>query len=346
MTDEINGAVDAAPDASPVLEAAIEAAEVPAASEPAEAPAEKPRSARDAVREALSRTDERPRGPDGRFQPRDGETPEAPVEAQETPKAPEAPKADDEPPARFSADAKAAWRDAPPAVKAEIRRALAENEKGIKEYQDRFEPLKRFDDMAKRSGTTMADAMERYIGFEQMIRRDPIRGLDAVARNIGTSLEDVARHVLGQQQAEPAKDDMITALRQEIDGLKQQLGGVTQTIHTQQASSIQQQIGAVRGEMPRFDELEASMAQLINSGIAQGDDAQALIRDAYLKAERLTPPPAPVAPPPPPPMLSAQTRPLSVQGAPASGSNPATRQPSPNARSAVARALAQVQRRA
>ena len=40
-----------------------------------------------------------------------------------------------EPPSRFSPDAKAAWKDAPAPVQAEIHRAVAELEKGIEKYR-------------------------------------------------------------------------------------------------------------------------------------------------------------------------------------------------------------------
>ena len=346
-----------------------------------EAPEAPQRTARDSVREALERaTQDRPaferapeetaeaqpeaeeakgpeRGPDGKFKARDGESrPEAKEKtAEEGEKTPL--DTDDEPPARFSADAKQAWKDAPEAVKAEIRRALAENEKGLTDYQKRWEPLKRFDDMARQSGTTLHEAMERYVGLETLMRKDPIKGLDAVARNAGFTLEQVAQHILGGQEqqgeADP-RDAKIQALEQHIQRLTEQVGGVTQNLQNQHLMTVQQKIDAARAEMPRFDELQEDMAALIQSGIAKGDDQSALLLDAYRRAEAMNAPapqPMQAAPPTPQPAFEEPAArahtpaPLSVQGAPATGSNPARRRdPSPNVRSSVKRALAQAMR--
>lgn len=328
MSEEaLNGAAEAAP-AEPVAPAL----------EPEAPPA--PKSARSAVADALATVQsqdtqtpvtepqngsEQARGPDGKFVSKEPEPPKAPDAAPA-----------DEAPARFSADAKEAWSQAPEPIRAEIRRAISEMEKGLEGYQAQMEPLKRFDEMAKAGGTTVADALEKYVGFEQLARQDPVRGLAAIAQNLGYSLEDIARHVLGQAAPEAEQDPrdaQIAQLTQTVQQLQQQVGGVTQNMQTQTAG---QQIEAFKAQPghERFDELQDEMAQMIRTGYATD------LADAYEKAARQLPAPAPAVVPPPAP--APQTQPVSIMGAPASGSNPATkRQPSPNARSAVKRALAQ-----
>jgi hypothetical protein len=69
---------------------------------------------------------------------------EAGADKTKTPVADKVPGGHAEPPARFSADAKAAWATAPEAVRAETHRALKELSDGLSQYQQVFEPLKPF----------------------------------------------------------------------------------------------------------------------------------------------------------------------------------------------------------
>lgn len=295
-----------------------------------EAPAEAPEG-EDAPAEAK----ESPaRGPDGKFAPKAPEAEAAPEKPAEQPA--EAPKGDA--PSRFSPDAKAEWEKTPAPVRAEVSRAFRELEGGIERYRQQVEPLRPFIDMAQKSGTTIDQALSRYVGLEQMIAKDPIAGLDQVCKNLGMSLRDVAAHVMGQ----PAQgnEGEVARLQQEIAALKQQVGGVSTTIEQQREREVLQQVEqfAAQPGRERFEELSDAIAQLITAGIAKGLD------DGYEMAARLNPAAAPASPPPP----AAQTREapsrkahISVQGAP-SGSNPASRQRSASTDEALQRAFGAV----
>jgi hypothetical protein len=340
--------------------AAPEAIESPAAPSPQETPAapeapaepkveaagDKPRTRREALEAALNKVSEEPkaetsegpaRGPDGKFLPKDATAaPTAPLEA---PKAPEAKPDSQEaktplsdPPTRFSADAKAAWKDAPEPVKGEIKRAITELETGLKRYQQVVEPLKPYVEMAQKQGTTVHEALGNYVRMEQMLRQNPAQGLRALAQNMGITPADVASMLTGQAAPQGNdKDREIIALRNEIQGLKQQFGQVSQTVQQTRTQAIEQSVQDFAAKNPRFDELADEIARMLQTGYASD------LQDAYAKADRLNPAPQPPAFVPPP---TPQTRPaLSVTGAPSSGSNPANRQPSATRREALMRAM-------
>jgi hypothetical protein len=243
----------------------------------------------------------------------------------------DAPKVEtDAPPARFMAEAKAAWATTPPAVRAEINRSFAEMERGLQLHQQTIAPLKQFIDMAGGSDQ-LAAAAQRYIGIEQMLAQDPLKGLDTIARNLGTDLRTIAAHVMGQ----PAPDQNVELqqLRQQNQQMAQQLQGV----QAEKTRAAEQQVTKFVEGHPRFGELSNVIAWTLKTGLA------ADLPSAYEYADRLKPalvspgPPAPTAAPAP------QTRgPVSIKGAPSSGSNPGRAAESMSTRDAVARAFSEL----
>jgi hypothetical protein len=363
---------DSAPVSAPEAEAVVTpnpvSTEREPTPEPAKAEPEKPLSTREALAKAAEKVNAADKPDDktapvksegpartetGKFAPKDGE----PAKAVEAAKPVEAPKAVDtapqpasDAPARFSADAKAAWTTAPEPVKAEVTRAIKEMEAGIEKHRasaEAFEPVRKYADMAREGGTTLDKALEAYVGMENMLRADPIKGLNAVCENMGLSLRDVAAHIMGQapdQQASQSASE-VRELKAELAAVKQQLGGVTQTFASQREAQTVEQITAFASqpEHSRFEELADDITFFLTSGRTKD------LAEAYRLAERLNPAPAsapanePAAIPAPAPDLSAQTRKgsLSITGAPSPGSDPANRQPSPSIRDAIRRAAAQ-----
>lgn len=218
-----------------------------------------------------------------------------------------------EAPSRFSADAKAAWKDAPEAVRGEINRAMAELEGGLQQYQKAFEPLKPFAKMAQDGGTTLPEALKAYVSMEEALRLDPIKGFGAIAQKMGIDLKAIASEILGvgsdgQPQPDAAKDREITGLKDQVSQLMQTVQQLQSGAQTQMQESVQRQIDAFRAANPRFDELEHVIAAEIEAGHT--------LEQAYQRAVLLNPAPQP-APAPQKPAAN-----LATHGAPASGSNP------------------------
>ena len=315
------------------------------------------------------RPSEQPRGDRGQFAPKqkpEGYEPPAGAAAQTVPSGqPQAAKVAvnplpptapyREPPPRMADHAKAEWHAAPESVRGEIYRMHDEFNRAHQYYRADHEvmnSIRPFHQLAMQQGTTLANALNNYIGIEAKLRKDLVAGLDTIVNNLGLvdpqtgkriDFRDVAYHVLSQtpeqlkqvQQgnAQTAANQQIGALHQEISGLKHAL----QQMHTQQQFTYtRSQVDAFAETHPRFDELGTLIEQELKFGFD--------LDTAYRRAERLAPP-ATQAPQTRTP--SAQTRPptdRSISGAPATSTNGASprRGPPPSRREAIDRAIRHV----
>jgi hypothetical protein len=327
----------------PASDAGAETAVANQAHETQEAVAQ-PSSAREAIERAMAKVgSDQPRDPaTQRFMEKDKEPAQTERAAVEPPQAQQAAvdaPAITAPPERFSKEAKEAWASAPDAVRKETERAFAEMTKGLTEYQQRWEPLKQFDDMARQSGKELPGVIAEYVNMENHLRENPIAGLSLLCQRLGLDVSQVGQALAGQQPTQGASPD-VAPLLHKISELERQISGVSQTF---QEREIQAQVQAFAAQNPRFDELSPLMAEMISKGFAND------LQDAYDKANRLQPPapalqqPAPAAPAAQPAPNRAQTpKPtLQITGSPA-GSDPSTRKPAGSAAEAVRRALESV----
>lgn len=236
------------------------------------------------------------------------------------------------PPTRLSPQAKEAWEQTPEPVRVEVDRAIGELTKGIETYQARWEPLRQFDEMAKAGGTTLPDALGRYINLENLLRTDPVAGMLAVCQNMKI---DPAQMAEAMTQPDAGQRQRAAVESQHAQQLEQKLAALEAQIEQQRAES---QIAAFAQANPRMseDQVRATMAQALQSGFAT------TMQDAYDKATRIVPaapdvsaPTIPVRPQTPKPA------PKQITGSP-SGSNPATRPPAGSSREALDRAFASV----
>jgi len=357
MTDE---ALSAPVDTGAALEPVVTDAQQPdtaAQAEPAKAEAPKlEKSPRGAVERAIAKLNGESEGRDrdpatGQFKPKDAQpAPKDQVQQVQAdkPQEPAKPASPTDAPARFKSDAAASqeWGNTPEPVKAAVNRTIRELEAGVERYRadaTAFEDVRAFDELAKKSGTTMKAAMSNYVGIEMKLREDPIGGLSQIAENMGFSLRDIAAQIMGQtpDQAASQSDATIRALRQELAEIKQQVGGVTTSIQEQNLASVQKQLEAFASDPAhsRMEELSDEITRQINMGFD--------LAEAYRRADLLNPlPPAPViaAPQTRTPDPTPQTRKgsLTVTGAPGAGSDPARRAASSSIRDSIRNARAQV----
>lgn len=262
-------------------------------------------------------------------------------------------------PERFSNDAKAVWDTAPEPVKAEVDRMHREMTQGIEKYRpaaESFEKVRRFDDMAKASGKQLDHVIGEYVNMENLLRTNPMKGLETVCERIGVSLRQVAEIVMGQtpDQARADSDATIRELRQTVQRLEQQVGGVTQTFEQQRTSGLQKQIEDWAGSRPMFDIYAPHIAAEIREGATDLDEAERRVFEKYPQLAELAKSAAakpaaenPQAKPaassaPAVPDLSAQTEKgsKSITGAPSGGSEPTARKPSNSIKEALKRAAA------
>src|SRR5262245_24232788 len=302
----------------------------------------------------------RERDGEGRFKPKDPQpdTPHAPEQQNaDKPPAdkPDADKVIGEAPARFSADAKSQWATVPDAVKGEVHRAFREMESGLNQYQQFFEPLKPFYQLAEKHDTTVQDALSRYVALDsQLASDDPARRLSAIEEVLeyaGLSPQEYAR-LASEQKPDQAQAQSAAEIRQhkaEHRDMRRSPGGVSARLRQSQASQREGQIGAVVEEFarthPRLDDAEfaKTVPRLISTQMADS------LESAYDMAERLTPTPvtgprpaASIAAAPPKPSDQTRQAQLSIAGAPVSGSHPGNRKPASTARESLDRVFAEM----
>jgi len=303
------------------------------------------------------------RGTDGKFAPKAAEQPkDASQIAQEAAKAPPAPVDSGKPastlheaPARFDAAAKAEWANAPESVKGAVHRTIRELETGIEEHRARWEPIKRYDDMAKQYGTDLPAALERYVAMDTLLSRDIGQGLDSIIRDKTGGqygLREFVAQMTGQQpdQAQTRADATIHELRQQIGQLQQQIGGVVTHVRSQAETATAAQVAEFARGKNDFEALAPHIVEHIRNGKdlqtayeTARQDAEALARTlGYVPASQT--PQQPLSPAPQPHPLNPAGQ-KSISGAPATGSDPASKTrnaPVPSIRDALVRARARV----
>ena len=237
-----------------------------------------------------------------------------------------------EPPPRMDEAAKAEWHTTPETVRGSIHRMHREFSQAYEQYRgaaEAFAPVAHYHQMAQQHGTTLVQALDNYVGMEQMLRKDPVAGFDLIAHNLGLKTQDgdpigfrdIAYHVLSQtpdQLRSLQQGNTVNATQHQIGALHQQVAGLTNALqqmqYNQQYTTTLSAIDGFAESHPRFDELAATIDQELKGGYD--------LETAYRRAELLNPT-----------TQAAQTRTASAQtrtpdrsisGAPGGSANGAT----------------------
>jgi hypothetical protein len=303
----------------------VEAKEAPKVDAKAEKPAEPVKPATE-------------RAPDGKFVAKEAAQP---AEQTNTPAQPGIHEA----PARIDAAAKAEWANVPEPVKGAIHRTIREMETGLEEHRQRWEPIKRYDDMAKQYGTDLPSALERYVAMDTLLNEDIAQGIDSIIRDKTSGqmgLREFIGQLTGQQpdQAQSQNDATIHALRQEIAALKQDMGNVTGHMQAQSAKAIEADVLSFSQGKPDFEALAPKIAEHIKAGkdlpsayeTAKQEMAEIARSLGFVPAQTTQQPLKPAGQ-------------KSITGAPSTGSDPASitkNAPVPSIREALKRGFARV----
>jgi hypothetical protein len=257
-------------------------------------------------------------------------------------------KAHIEPPSKFLPRAKELWINTPREVKAEVARVTAEAESEIQRHSEaarEYEPLREYAEMARKGGTDLKTALDRYVGMETALRDNPTQGFRGLLDNMGLRPEQAIGHVLaayglnpaqlvqhitgnpgayavqqGQPQQQPRENQEVAALRQQMEQMQARL----------HSDNIERDVIApFAAEHPRYYELQEPIANLLQSNmIPQSLSIHDRLAAAYDMAVRIHSPSKQYAPAPESqePVTTEAGRAgtdfggnKSVRGAPASG---------------------------
>lgn len=208
------------------------------------------------------------------------------------------------PPSSFSIKAKADWASTPQSVRDDIAKRETEMAAGLAALKD-FKDLKPWADMARQHNTTIGDSLKRYVGMEQVLRKDLGMGLAQIAQNFGLDqakaaalFADLAQrfgHGKAPVEADPVQEILAPHLKPIMDQLQQINGRFgTQDSHamTSRMAGLNKTMDTMAAD-PQFQflpDLMESMNDLLAKGIVKptGDDA-ADLKTAYELAARMNP---------------------------------------------------------
>lgn len=378
MSDEANAGSNPAPsdvaqvDAGQAVQPEAQASQVQAKQpEPVKQP-----TAREALEKAFNGVAEsqdkggRERGPDGKFVAKQAEAPKQVTTGQNTADAlaaeqaaQEAAKVAPAPVAHpgLTKEAQALWNAAPEGLRNDVMRRVTELTQGMEQHKAAadqvkaaFEPIRKFDDMAKQSGRTLDAVLTDYVGIENMITQNPLQGVLQICRNMNINPQALGQALAGltpqqmaqvpQQQQQPQTPAELKAIQDRLDRMEQAQKAQTVEATVSNFASEKDADGAMKH--PYFDELSTSIAEMLETGFAKN------LSDAYDKAVRLNPEIAArieqdkaakaAKPNQPDPAQTQDKAKKSITGSPSSASNASTRKPAGSAREALQNAFAQV----
>lgn len=235
---------------------------------------------------------ERARGPDGKFikaeegaeKPTTPPADKAAAPADKVSDQDDKPKAEaatssppSGPPAGWSADAKAAWNQLPPAIQAAVSRREQEVSDGFRQKSEELKMWQGIEQqLAPRRQTFAqmgyrndAQVVDHLLTFADAYTRNPAGLIQHLAETAGIDLRQLAQQPAGQQQrptasAQPPatrQDPQIASLTNELTTLKQQM---SQREVAEAAATLK--AFAADPKHPHFEEVRADMARLLQAG--------------------------------------------------------------------------------
>ena len=220
--------------------------------------------------EAEPAGDERARGPDGKFIPKDKteKIEAAPEKVEAAPK--ELPPTDNQTkpsvqpaqaaiaaPVSWAADAKASWSTLPPAIQQAVIKREEEIANGgrqwseeKKRYQATLAPLV---EETQRLGVSPEQGLNALLNAHRMLQRDPASAIGRLAQQYGVDLTNLASNPPAEQ---PRFDPMVSQLTQHVSALESQLNGFLQN----QTMGVVEKFAA---DHPHYAAVEEQIAGLI-----------------------------------------------------------------------------------
>ena len=227
-------------------------------------------------------SDERPRGPDGKFVAKEQEGAK-PAETTEIPATgaepePEAVSQSLDAPASWTAAAKVQWPNLDPVLQEEFLRREADWQrtdgeranklKGYEPIEAAIEPVRQHLEL---NGVEPAQYVRQLVAADQFLRTDPTAGFNWLAQQYGF---DLSQALEGQPEVDPTMQPFV----QKINALEAALNQQVVAQQTAESKRIDDELSAFSAEHPHFEEVRADMGALIQSGAA------ADLKSAYDKA--------------------------------------------------------------
>jgi len=207
------------------------------------------------------------------------------------------------PPPSWSVKAKAAWNNLPPEVREDIVKREGEVAQGLSALRD-FKDLKPWAEMASKNGTTISDALKRYVGIEQTLQKNIGLGIATIVQNRGYTKDqaaalfaDLAKRYGADPNAQPdpvaeALNPLLSPLQQQIKALEGQLRSRETAEQSARMGNLDKALQTLESDaaFPYLPDLLEDMTFLLEQGRVPktGNDLEDL-KAAYQLAARLNP---------------------------------------------------------
>lgn len=237
-------------------------------------------------------------------QPEEKPTPEVKAETVEKPR-----RQPIEAPSNFVPRAKELWANTPHEVRADMQRVISEAstraeqaEASVKEY----EAIKPYAEYAKQNGTTIDQAMGRFINMENSLRSNPTEGFRGLLHNMQLNPVQAIGHILQAYNVRPEQlaahisqnpDDYTSLARPQqpqqqpngdVQALKQQIAEMQQSMVQRDVHSTV--VEPFARENPRYYDLEPTIAAFLNSDmVPKSLSPHDRLAAAYDMAVRISP---------------------------------------------------------
>jgi hypothetical protein len=168
----------------------------------------------------------------------------------------------------------------------EVREAIAKREQEMDQGAAKFasyKGLEEYDTLARNSGTTLHEAMGRYVHTERELARDPVNTIVWLAEQYG-AMDGLAQFFGGQGQGQQNPEaQALHPVLQKLQTIEEELNSYKQQSEHQKLSAINSQLAAFAADPKHkyFANVEEDMAILMESGKAKD------LEDAYQKACRM-----------------------------------------------------------
>ena len=308
----------------------------------------------DPAAEMAAQTAQRARDESGRFtKPQEGAktTPELATQAQVEPPHQEIIN----PPASWSATAKAQFKALDPVIQQEVLKREKDIEQGKAQWDQKGERLNRLDavlgprrERFQLAGLDEVQAIQALLAAQDLLDRDPIGGLATLAQRYGVNLAQLAQTAPGQAAQQPPMHPALQQLTSQVQSLQNALAQRDQSHASQIAQQYVSEVEAFRADPANmyFDNVRDEMVALLNGGRAQNlqeaydqavwanKETRVLVQSAQ-EAQRAQEVQARAK--------AARHAGGSINGSPAPGSSPANAGPAPTLRDELNRAFGDLQ---
>lgn len=194
------------------------------------------------------------------------------------------------PPHGWTPAAKAAYAALPPEVQEAVARRELEINNGFRKLQE-YKGLEDYAEIARESGTTLKDALDRYKAAEDNLDRDFAGGIAQLCEMYQVHPVQLARTFLqafgvapgtpGQPQPQGNPETQLIA--RQLAGMQEQVRALVSERERAESEAINGSLEAFAAENMYFEDVRQDMALLIKNGRASS------LEEAYNKACRMHP---------------------------------------------------------